>query len=148
MYIYIYTYIYYCLNIHFNASYFIISTLYQLWSKTKDRAHINIQEMSPCILLSRLMSLLQWRKHSFEISILIVKYNTAPWALGLIHCNDAFMYIKQNWYNTTMANKKQITYHQNSNVRRTLEGNKIVDHSDVVGTSPVGAAPNTSSFST
>ena len=27
-------------------------------------------------------------------------------------------------------------------------GNKIVDHSDVVGASPVGTAPTTSSFST
>ena len=35
-----------------------------------------------------------------------------------------------------------------SNIRRTLMGNKIVDHSDVVGASPVGAAPTTSSFST
>ena len=33
-------------------------------------------------------------------------------------------------------------------IRRTLVGNKIVDHSDVVGASPVGAAPTTSSFST
>ena len=39
-------------------------------------------------------------------------------------------------------------YRQVSNIRRTLEGNKIVDHSDVIGTSPVGAAPTTSSFST
>ena len=37
-------------------------------------------------------------------------------------------------------------YFQTSNVRRTLGGNKIVDHSDVVGASPVGAAPATSSF--
>ena len=35
-----------------------------------------------------------------------------------------------------------------SNIRRTLLGNEIVDHSDVVGASPVGAAPTTSSFST
>ena len=35
-----------------------------------------------------------------------------------------------------------------SNIRRTSVGNKIVDHSDVVGASPVGAAPTTSSFST
>ena len=35
-----------------------------------------------------------------------------------------------------------------SNIGRTLVGNKIVDHSDVVGASPVGAAPTTSSFST
>ena len=33
-------------------------------------------------------------------------------------------------------------------VKRTLLDNKIVDHSDVVGASPVGAAPTTSSFST
>ena len=37
---------------------------------------------------------------------------------------------------------------QVSNIRRTLVGNKIVDNSDVVGASPVGAAPTTSSFST
>ena len=39
-------------------------------------------------------------------------------------------------------------YRQVSNIRRTLVGNKIVDHSDGVGASPVGAAPTTSSFST
>ena len=33
-----------------------------------------------------------------------------------------------------------------SNISRTIVGNKIVDHSDVVGASPVGAAPTTSSF--
>ena len=40
------------------------------------------------------------------------------------------------------------TYRQVSNISGTLEGNKIVDHSDVVGASPGGAAPTTSSFST
>ena len=39
-------------------------------------------------------------------------------------------------------------YRQTSNISRILVGNRIVDHSDVVGASPVGAAPNTSSFST
>ena len=39
-------------------------------------------------------------------------------------------------------------YRKTSNIRRTFVGNKIVDHSDVVGASPVGAAPTTSSFST
>ena len=38
-------------------------------------------------------------------------------------------------------------YHQVSNISCTLIGNKIVDHSDVVGASPVGTAPTTS-FST
>ena len=39
-------------------------------------------------------------------------------------------------------------YRQVSNIRRALIGNQIVDHSGVVGASPVGAAPTTSSFST
>ena len=42
----------------------------------------------------------------------------------------------------------QIEYRKTPNIRRTLVGNKIVDHSDVVGASPVGAASITSSFST
>ena len=39
-------------------------------------------------------------------------------------------------------------YRKTSSISRTLVGNKIIDNSDVVGASPVGAAPNTSSFST
>ena len=39
-------------------------------------------------------------------------------------------------------------YRKTSNISPTLVGNNIVDHSDVVGASPVGAAPTTSSFST
>ena len=42
----------------------------------------------------------------------------------------------------------QSHYRQVSNIWRTLVGNYIVDHSDVVGASPVGAAPTTASFST
>ena len=41
-----------------------------------------------------------------------------------------------------------MAYRQVSNIRRTLIGNKIVDNSEVVGASPVGAAPTTSSLST
>ena len=40
------------------------------------------------------------------------------------------------------------TYRQTSNIKHTLIGNKIVDHSDEVGASPFGDAPTTSSFST
>ena len=39
-------------------------------------------------------------------------------------------------------------YRKTSNISHTSVGNKIVDNSDVVGASPVGAAPTTSSFST
>ena len=41
-----------------------------------------------------------------------------------------------------------LVYCQTSNIRCTLVGNKIVDQSNVVWASPVGAAPNTSSFLT
>ena len=43
---------------------------------------------------------------------------------------------------------KSSDYRKTSNLSRTLVGNKIVDHSDEVRASPVGAAPTTSSFST
>ena len=43
---------------------------------------------------------------------------------------------------------QEIYYRKTSSISRTLVGNKIVDNSDVVGASPVGAAPTTSSFST
>ena len=39
-------------------------------------------------------------------------------------------------------------YRKTSNISRTLVSSKIVDNSDVVGASPVGAAPTTSPFST
>ena len=47
------------------------------------------------------------------------------------------------WHTSTGSDYRKV-----SNIRRTLLGNKIVDHSDVVGASPAGAAPTTSSFST
>ena len=40
------------------------------------------------------------------------------------------------------------TYSKTSNISCNLVGNKIVDHSDVVGASSVDAAPTTTSFST
>ena len=50
-------------------------------------------------------------------------------------------FIRNEW-------KHRHIYRQVSNIRRTLVGNNIVDHSDVVGAPPVGAASTTSSFST
>ena len=47
-----------------------------------------------------------------------------------------------------MLVKVPYNYRQVSNIRRTLVGNEIVDNSDVVEASPVGAAPTTSSLST
>ena len=47
----------------------------------------------------------------------------------------------------TLGVGHQKDYRQVSNISGTLVGNTTVDHSDVVGASPVGAAPTTSSFS-
>ena len=59
---------------------------------------------------------------------------------------------KPNKYSYIIHTDKQPstydTYRKTSNIRRVLVGNKIVDHSEVVGASPVGAAPTTSSFLT
>ena len=41
-----------------------------------------------------------------------------------------------------------MAYRNTCNISRILVGNEIVDNWDVVGASPVGAAPTTSSFST
>ena len=56
--------------------------------------------------------------------------------------------LMHNWVHLKVTLASPTTYRKNSNIRHTLVGNKIVDHSDVIGASPVGAAPTTSSFST
>ena len=47
-----------------------------------------------------------------------------------------------------LTTTKKTNYRKTSNIRRILVGNKIADHSDVVGASPIGAAPTTYSFAT
>ena len=59
----------------------------------------------------------------------------------------SFIYIVHIVYMHNIYSVNMV-YRKTSNIRRTLVGNKIVDHSDVVGAPPVGAAPTTSSFST
>ena len=44
------------------------------------------------------------------------------------------------------SGSKYFEYNKTYNISCTLVGNKIVDNSDVVGASPVGAVPTTSSF--
>ena len=48
-----------------------------------------------------------------------------------------------------ISEENEFEYRKTSNINCTLVGKKkIADHSDVVGASPAGAAPTTSSFST
>ena len=62
--------------------------------------------------------------------------------------DDLTSHILLGQVNISDMSLSSITYRQTSNISRTQVGNKIVDHSDVVEASPVGAAPTTSSFST
>ena len=64
---------------------------------------------------------------------------------------NTYTYLVMIYFNIAVHNDfrtNRNVYCQTSNIRHTLVGNRIVDHSGVVGASPVGAAPTTSSFST
>ena len=120
----------------------------------RNRAHYDVIVMRHCTL--------EWMPEDL-----------ADGKLSLVHvmtwCRQATSYyLNQNWPRSptprsVTVNEAQchsnfnhaisyvclrINYRKVSNIRRTLVWNKIIDHSDVVGASPVGAAPTTSSFST
>ena len=68
--------------------------------------------------------------------------------LIVIHYNASVIYLANSlWIITNDAGFIFLKYHQIVNIRRTSVGNKIVAHSDVIGATPVGAAPTASSFS-
>ena len=53
------------------------------------------------------------------------------------------------WKKWTIITRRTFSiYRQTSNIRHILVGNKIVDHSDVVGASPIGDAPTASRLNT
>ena len=56
--------------------------------------------------------------------------------------------IARCWLGDELPPEPMMNYSKTFNISCTLSGNKIVDNSDVVGASSVGAAPTTSSFST
>ena len=84
--------------------------------------------------------------NDIHYSVLLDKYfqstSGAPWKL-----NELIQRLRSWLQYHRLPNASQI-YRKVSNISRNLVGNEIIDHSDVVGASPVGAAPTTSSFST
>ena len=64
------------------------------------------------------------------------------------HCFDGKQILRIIIDDFRNLDRQNTDYNKISNISHTLAGNNIVDHSDVVGASPVGAAPTTSSFST
>ena len=87
-----------------------------------------------------------WKKWPSRLRVNTLGLGDVVWC----HRNWLTLVLVMAWH-LTGANplpEPILIYRKTSNIRCTLEGNKIVDHSDVVGASPVGAAPTTSSFST
>ena len=76
-----------------------------------------------------------------QMKFTITRFSNKIWRLDLEY--DARIIIPVMVANSICLVQK---YRQTSNKSGTLVGNKIVDHSDVVRASPVGAAPTTSSF--
>ena len=54
---------------------------------------------------------------------------------------SSYILVLKNWKIGWTGQTHIFNYCKVSNIRRTVVGNKIVDHPDVVGASPVGAAP-------
>ena len=94
--------------------------------------------------LSFEMNLKSWRYFKFEANFLRDCFST----MGIIY---TILWMLMAWCFSTRPSGATVltnTYRQVSNIRRTLVGSKIVDHSGVVGALPVGTAPTTSSFLT
>ena len=105
---------------------------------------------------------LHMRQELFEfhlnISIFLYQYGEICWEITIFWI--VFLAMNINiWYENFLFEIWHVTlellytlsvinvmYCQTSNIRCTSAGNRIVGHSDVVGASPVGAAPTTSSF--
>ena len=87
----------------------------------------------------------QRQKHCFILTII-------PWARAKMEETPSQITVVTFLFSTNPSNYKVSSinslYNQTSTVRHTLVGNKIVDHSDVVGASAVSTAPIASSFST
>ena len=77
---------------------------------------------------------------------LVVAHREVPCDDGGLECRNIVLYWQVNI--AQLLSPTKWSYRKISNIRRTSAGNTIADHSDVVGASPVGAAPTTSSFST
>ena len=99
------------------------------------------------LIFPYLSGLLHWHCGNLTIAPVPAKQRWGIWINTSCEfiMNDCITTTKQS---TTKPCAYFLGYTVKSNTRRTLVGNKIVDHSDVVGASPVGAAPTTSSFST
>ena len=101
-------------------------------------------------IATKYLKTVSWRNHTEELTTLWPQ-NISYWPkINIPSSNFTILMLNtlKLQLHSYVTAVKFLTYRQVSNIRGTLVGNYIVDHSDVVGASPVGAAPTTSSFST
>ena len=115
----------------------------------------DIKQATGTCQISRRYGDLNYQSHGFETSLyLTIRRHIGYWNGAQVikdtirrccwKCNPRD--VNKGAY--VSADEFCANYRKVSNIRRTVVGNKTVDHSDEVGASPVGAAPTTSSFST
>ena len=88
----------------------------------------------------------------FGCHVASLGHNGLKWAMSYVcriwkYMHNVLFTISPSILHKIRMNNSSI-YHKTSNISRTLVGNKILDHSDAVGASPVGTATTTSPFST
>ena len=117
-----------------------------IWDQ-KGRLDCTISAALKVVKLTALSAREMRRWQSFRLLSLSVNWWLMPKQIGQ-NFADAVS-TTSPWYQWVhFLGKMDHRYCQISNIGCTLVGNKFVHHSDVVGASPVGAAPTTSSFST
>ena len=142
-----------------------LNLCYQQWLRIKNclskhKYFVNIKTDLFCIFLVKQHNTQKWPKNSYIFLILEpigrfvhCKKCSPPNMANKMSLNSYLDHhlclIFQIWlHNNASWQKGHLIVHLASNISHTLVGNKIVDHSNVVGALPVGAAPTTSSFST
>ena len=102
------------------------------------------------LLFSTIITINTHLPYVFGIIDILVIHGYFLQIVDLSCCIQNNLHLSHNLidYCTVKRLSTKSMYRQTSNISRTLVGNKIVANSDVVGASPIGVAPTTSSCST
>ena len=106
------------------------------WQRPK-QIHKSVIKINATILndIQPIKAYMSLFKYAVKNTDDIMRWNTPFFIVSIIFMHKYFH----------MSQHLLMIYRKTSYISRTLVCNKTVDHSDVVGASPVGAAPTTSS---
>ena len=142
------------ISLSIEGTIFLFEILQSLWNLTGCSAPVLPSHLSPFKWLeyfSKLHTVVKCRKICRKFIGRKTDYTRCKYGLPVPFMDPIWWLgdcFGQHWWCSDIGLECFYLYRQVSNIRRTLVGNKIVDNSDVVGASPVGAAPTTSSLST